>query len=122
MSLTLSNLVAHARNTGGITVRRLTTGNWIEADHTDGFYVSLSGGLERVEDDMLVFELINFITQNLKFLNTADYLLGLWRDEDGKWSIDITTHYNTRDIAELAGAIFDQRAIFDIKNESVITL
>ena len=76
-----------------------------------GFYVGQKGGIENLPTAALTPEVINAFIESSMYLPN---FLGLWRDPEGKWSIDNVFHIEDFDYALKVGADNAQRAIWDI--------
>lgn len=114
-------LLEHAKANGGGTY---LVEDWNDYDRyefkpltlEEGYYVALPGGIERAPLSLPELE---------EFLLRFDYdseKLGLWRDEDGLWSIDCTVWVVHRPTAIALGKLNHQRAIWDIAAGEAITL
>lgn len=87
---------------------------WTGASHIDGYYVARPRGIENLPTYGLGIEFINrFFEAQIR--DTGLYL-GLWKDEHGLWSVDVTEWYPDLNSAIAAGMRNNQRAIWNVSS------
>jgi hypothetical protein len=87
-----------------------------------GYLVSDEGGLEGLPDDMLTPQFVNEWVSLTPSIIWGRAYLGLWRDDNGKWSLDATHWTPNRDTAMLRGELQLQRAIWDCAKGEAISI
>ena len=117
--MNISEVIADATNNGGGTYgvtsfdRHTGEFSYVKTFHEFGFYVSRPNGVENLPN-------IAFIPATLEAIALARHFrsglyFGLWRDDNGNWSIDETEWFNDVHNAVTAGIKNNQRAIWDIE-------
>lgn len=85
-----------------------------------GYFVAKAGGVENLPTFVGMAETFLGIWRARHFYSGHDF--GLWRDENGNWSIDESMWFHDRNTAIAVGRENDQRAIWDIEKGEEITL
>lgn len=83
-----------------------------------GYYVSMPFGVENFP--YLLPSVVSAIVNQRHLRHAVTPRLGLWRDENGNWSIDQTLHTYDLFRALKWGVEYDQRAIWDVKNVQAV--
>lgn len=122
-------LIDSVKQSGGTTVMVLKT-VWPDAgyafafsgiltDATDGYLVSQAGGIENLPTIGLTADVIKaFIDQHPNL--AWDGYLGLWRDDNGNWSVDVTSYYTSKPLALAMAVQNNQRAVFAVGSGEVV--
>lgn len=93
------------------------------ADNTWGYYVSRKNGVENfpyIDSDVLSNVIKHVIEDEGE--NPFYSYFGVWQDENGNWSFDVTMWVATYDIAWHAARAENQRAIFSIATSESIAV
>lgn len=117
----ISEIVDYVTQTGGGSFKSTDEG-WEQVYASDGYYVSVSGGMESVEESQLEDAILTFAFARIDVWNKPQALLGIWRDDNGEYSIDVSMRFEHIETAMLAGKLGNQRAIWDIYNHKAITI
>jgi len=119
-------LFQHVLEKGGATINPDTREH---AQHTKGYYVSLPGHEKKMDiiEDEYIFQAylerhIARARHHNKNAQGDEVCVGLWLNDAGQIVFDLTMLFKDKDYALEAGRQFEQDAIFDIANNSVITL
>ena len=117
-----------ARNSRGATIEiKLTprSSQPVDIIEPQGFMVSYDRGIEHLPNAALTPELLGaFVAQwrNRFATYPEETFLGLWRDGEGLWSVDVSVMYTHMEAAAMFGRSMNQRAIYDGKNKREIIL
>jgi hypothetical protein len=110
-------MIDHAQANGGGTYKvsrsQYSRVHFQPLDFSTGYYVSLPNGVEHLP--ILPAELIFYVAEQCEAEDENAHL-GLWRDDNGLWSLDRTLWFYSRDSALALGRLWDQRTIWDIAN------
>lgn len=119
----LNAMIEHAKTHGGGTYRVLSgynfPVNFLSAEHEFGYYVSESHGIENLPE--LYSVVIEEFVSNRIVLGSGGYL-GLWQDDKGNWSIDVSHWHDSLDAALWYGKQNSQRAIYSLETNGAVTI
>jgi len=93
---------------------------WVPVAKDWGYFVSRPNGVENFPESAMTVETLDKIVTQRHL--ASGFYLGLWRDDNGNWSIDETQWLTTQPFAVFEGIRNHQRAIWDCERQQEISL